>query len=209
MYSAKGSCSDYNNDKIVDSLPSEVGNVIFCQHLSTYTRECVNIFNQNVFNEMRLVKRFSHNGLVVEHIDYAQDFGIIHTATGEPPPANSYETLRGCVINGIVYGDTTLTSIHQTGNSIPGKYILYQNYPNPFNPETVISYELPVTGRAKLIVYDVLGNEVATLVNETKLAGSYNYQFSTVNYQLASGIYFYSLSVDGVLSDTKRMVLLK
>ncbi|MEZ4823014.1 MAG: T9SS type A sorting domain-containing protein [Ignavibacteria bacterium] len=91
----------------------------------------------------------------------------------------------------------------------PRKYFLSQNYPNPFNPETVISYELPVTSRTKLKVYDVLGNEIATLVNETKPAGSYNYQFSTVNYQLSSGVYLYRLEIDGNIIDTKRMVLLK
>ncbi|MEZ4690443.1 MAG: T9SS type A sorting domain-containing protein [Ignavibacteria bacterium] len=58
-------------------------------------------------------------------------------------------------------------------------------------------------------VYDVLGNEIATLVNETKPAGSYNYQFSTVNYQLSSGVYLYRLEIDGNIIDTKRMVLLK
>jgi len=55
----------------------------------------------------------------------------------------------------------------------------------------------------------VIGNEVASLVNESKPAGNYNYQFSTVNYQLPSGIYFYTLSVDGALIETKRMILLK
>jgi hypothetical protein len=63
-------------------------------------------------------------------------------------------------------------------------------------------------GFVSLKVYDVLGNEVATLVNETKPAGSYNYQFSTVNYQLSSGIYFYRLEA-GDFSETKRMILLK
>ncbi|MBK9334062.1 MAG: T9SS type A sorting domain-containing protein [Ignavibacteria bacterium] len=100
----------------------------------------------------------------------------------------------------------TLTSIQQIGNSVPGKFNLSQNFPNPFNPNTVISYELQSTGFAKLRVYDVLGNEVATLVNEKQNAGSYNVKFDGSKY--SSGIYFYRLDA-GEFSDTKRMILLK
>ena len=208
MYSATGSCSDYNNDKIIDSLSSAVGNVILCEHLAIYTRECTSIINQNVFNSMRSVKRFEHDGLVFQTIDYAEGIGIIHLSSGEPPPSNYYELLRGCVINGIVYGDTTLTSILSTGNSVPEKFSLSQNYPNPFNPNTNLEFGIPELGFVSLKVYDVLGNEVATLVNETKPAGTYNYQFSTVNYQLSSGIYFYRLEA-GEFSEIKRMILIK
>lgn len=123
-------------------------------------------------------------------------------------------------VTGISIGDTTnfdiatikysqTTGIINNSNQTATGYKLYQNYPNPFNPGTVINYELQVANNVKLVVYDALGNEVATLVNETKPAGSYNYQFSTDNFKLSSGIYFYSLSVDGVLADTKRMVLIK
>ncbi|HQY53306.1 MAG TPA: T9SS type A sorting domain-containing protein [Ignavibacteria bacterium] len=83
---------------------------------------------------------------------------------------------------------------------------LYQNYPNPFNPKTVISYELRVTGFAKLKVYDVLGNEVATLVNEKQSAGSYSMEFDGSGF--ASGVYFYKLEA-GEFAETKRMILLK
>ena len=208
LYSASGSCSDYESDKIVDSLSSSAGNIIFCQYLSTYSRECTNISTQNVFNVMRPVKRFKHDGLVQENIEYAQDIGIIYLSSGEPPPGNYYESLRGCVINGIVYGDTTLTSVLSTGNSVPEKFSLSQNYPNPFNPSTNLEFGISELGFVSLKVYDVLGNEVATLVNETKPAGTYNYQFSTVNYQLSSGIYFYRLEA-GEFSEIKRMILIK
>jgi hypothetical protein len=104
------------------------------------------------------------------------------------------------------------TGIYNTINNqnlFSESYILHQNYPNPFNPETIINYELAIRNFVTLKVYDLLGNEVATLINETKPAGSYNYQFSTVNYELASGIYFYSLFIDGILKETRRMILLK
>ncbi|MBK8551017.1 MAG: T9SS type A sorting domain-containing protein [Ignavibacteria bacterium] len=87
-------------------------------------------------------------------------------------------------------------------------YRLYQNYPNPFNPSTVIRYSLIENGLVTLKVYDVLGNEIATLVNENQNSGTYNYQLSTVNYQLSSGVYFYKLEA-GDFSEVKRMILLK
>lgn len=101
------------------------------------------------------------------------------------------------------------TSINPVSIIDPIGYKLEQNYPNPFNPYTVIRYSLNENDFVTLKVFDVLGNEVAVLVNERKNAGNYNYQLSTVNYQLPSGIYFYRLEVDGDIVDTKRMVLLK
>jgi hypothetical protein len=89
-------------------------------------------------------------------------------------------------------------------------YKLSQNYPNPFNPSTIISYQIPTAGNITLKVYDVLGNEVATLVNEYKPAGNYEVEFkSTVgSHQLANGVYFYQLKA-GDYAQTKKMILLK
>jgi len=96
----------------------------------------------------------------------------------------------------------------QNANSqnIPNTFSLSQNYPNPFNPKSVINYELQFTGLAKLKVYDVLGNEVAVLVNEKKNAGSYSIEFDGNGF--ASGVYFYKLEA-GDFAETKRMILLK
>jgi len=85
-------------------------------------------------------------------------------------------------------------------------YSLSQNYPNPFNPSTVISFHLRVSGDVILKVYDVLGNEVATLVDEYKNAGSYEVEFKANN--LSSGTYFYQLKTDDYL-ETKKIMLLK
>jgi hypothetical protein len=124
------------------------------------------------------------------------------------------DSLTGCVVgdSGIILKTTTggvLTGFSTTSSEIPDRYYLSQNYPNPFNPTTNLGFGISKLGFVSLRVYDVLGNEIATLVNEKKNPGSYNYEFSTVNYQLSSGIYYYSLYVDGELIDTKRMVLLK
>ena len=85
-------------------------------------------------------------------------------------------------------------------------FSLEQNYPNPFNPSTTIKYSIPSSGFVSLKVYDVLGNEVATLINEEKSAGSYEVEFSAAG--LSSGIYFYKLQ-SGNLVETKKMILLR
>ncbi|HCY76993.1 MAG TPA: hypothetical protein DHV28_13815 [Ignavibacteriales bacterium] len=88
------------------------------------------------------------------------------------------------------------------------EFFLSQNYPNPFNPSTEINYHLPVAGNVTLKVYDVLGNEVTTLVNEYQQAGSHNEQFTISNVQLSSGIYFYQIKT-GEYFATRKMLLLK
>ena len=92
--------------------------------------------------------------------------------------------------------------------TLPTEFRLEQNYPNPFNPETVISYWLPVAGHVSLKVFDLLGREVATLVDEFQNAGTYNSQFSIIHSQLTSGVYFYRLQA-GNFVQTKKMIVLK
>jgi hypothetical protein len=94
----------------------------------------------------------------------------------------------------------------------PSSFTLYQNYPNPFNPTTTISYRLKEKGLVKLMVYDIKGSLIKTLVSQTKDPGSYETQFNAKG--LASGIYFYKLEVFGkgsspVYSEIKKLVLLK
>jgi hypothetical protein len=91
-------------------------------------------------------------------------------------------------------------------NGIPSEYSLNQNYPNPFNPTTVINYQLPTNGFMSLKVYDVLGKEVATLVNEYKEAGYYEASFDAS--RLSSGVYFYKLQAGNFVM-TKKMLLAK
>jgi hypothetical protein len=102
--------------------------------------------------------------------------------------------------------------------NLPLNYVLEQNYPNPFNPETTIRYKLKTASNVSLKVYDVLGREVATLVDEFKQAGSYNSQFLAsrdasrsgyiFNYSLTSGVYFYQLRC-GNFVETKKMLLVR
>jgi hypothetical protein len=98
------------------------------------------------------------------------------------------------------------TAVSQTPNSMPGKFKLGQNYPNPFNPSTKISYTLAAKSMTRLSVYDILGREVAVLVNEVQNAGSYDVTFTANN--LSSGIYFYKL-VSSETTSTMKMILMK
>ncbi|MEW6195213.1 MAG: alpha-amylase family glycosyl hydrolase [Bacteroidota bacterium] len=100
--------------------------------------------------------------------------------------------------------------------NLPTEFSLSQNYPNPFNPTTTISYKLQAASYVTLKIYDILGKEIATLVNEHQQAGRYNSQFSihqinggqVLNYQLSSGVYFYKLTA-GNYSAVRKMILLK
>jgi len=98
------------------------------------------------------------------------------------------------------------TGVGNPDGSSPSIFRLNQNYPNPFNPSTTISYQLPIAGQASLKVFDVLGNEVALLINEEKPAGSYEVNFNAS--KLSSGFYFYKLQA-GSFVETKKMILLK
>ena len=89
---------------------------------------------------------------------------------------------------------------------VPEKYELSQNYPNPFNPETVISYSIPKTEEVSLVVYNLIGEEIARLIDESKHSGNYTVEWNASN--VASGIYFYRLQA-GDFIQTRKMVLLK
>lgn len=101
---------------------------------------------------------------------------------------------------------STVVGISNVGGEVPTSFILSQNFPNPFNPSTNISFSIPKSGLVTLKVYDMVGKEVATLVNESKPAGNYIVGFNASN--LPSGAYFYRVEADGFV-DTKKMLLIK
>jgi hypothetical protein len=103
-------------------------------------------------------------------------------------------------------GVGTITGVGTNVTETPSSYTLSQNYPNPFNPSTTISYALPKAGLVTLKIYDLLGREVSSLVNEFKQAGNYAVDFNASN--LSSGIYFYSIK-SGDFTAVKKMTLIK
>lgn len=99
-----------------------------------------------------------------------------------------------------------ITGIENERNNLPHNFFLAQNYPNPFNPSTIINYSVKEAGFVKLKVYDVLGSEIAELVNEMEEAGYHSVEFNASN--LPSGVYIYTMQVNG-FSSSNKMLLLK
>ncbi len=117
----------------------------------------------------------------------------------------------GCILAGTddvgIYRSIKSTTSVKENNKIPSSFVLYQNYPNPFNPSTTINFSVPKTSFVTIKVYDVLGKEVATLVNAEKSAGNYSVQFPAKGGS-ASSVYFYRMQA-GSFIQTKKLLLLK
>lgn len=199
-------CSYSPFEILIDSLSADTGNTsIACpaQNIRVCTDKA---FFPAPWSQSYLRKRFQYkNGITQTPTAYFKDLGLAGSADG-PLGEISFDII-GCVVNGVVYGDTTLTSVIQPVSYALDNFSLGQNYPNPFNPLTVINYSLFENRFISISVYDMLGNEVETLVRERKVSGQYEVEFDAED--LSSGAYFYTLSVDGKVRDTKRMLLLK
>jgi hypothetical protein len=104
-------------------------------------------------------------------------------------------------------GGGPVTQITNSNEQIAKGYKLFQNFPNPFNPFTSIKYQLSKSSNVKLIIYNIAGKEIKILVNEEKSPGTYEVQFDGNN--LSSGVYFYTLFINGMKVDTKKAVHLK
>jgi hypothetical protein len=114
--------------------------------------------------------------------------------------------------NVVIYSSVPVSVKENNLTKLSSRFKLEQNYPNPFNPSTTIKYSIPVGANSnspvQLKIYDILGNEIATLVNETKQSGNYEVKFDAGKYGLSSGIYFYQLKA-GNFVQTKKLILLK
>jgi hypothetical protein len=117
---------------------------------------------------------------------------------------NTYYAMSDSIF--YVSDDPIIAGINNISSEIPNDFSLSQNYPNPFNPTTKFKFKLPSKGFVKLIVFDMLGKEIETLVNEDLNAGTYEYQWNGIN--LPTGVYFYRLITDSY-SETRKMVMIK
>lgn len=146
-------------------------------------------------------------GTRVEYYFAAQDIALPNPlmstlpsgGSGINPPGTTAPPTR------FVY-DVVTVGISINTNEIPKSFALYSNYPNPFNPVTRIKFDIPADVKAKLVVYDILGREVSTVIDGELKAGSYSLDFDASN--LPSGVYFYRLTTDR-FTDTKKMLLIK
>lgn len=219
IYRYDESLDTINYEFVIDDLMAELGEEIISGRLNSYYSPVQMLFNsEDYFADLGLYgKRNGYWGGYwgSDYYSLVSGVGLDSVFVSVIDAFDAHIDLVGCVLNGIVYGDTTLTDIQDDVSSIPTEFKLEQNYPNPFNPGTKISWQSPVGGYQSLRVYDVLGNEVATLVDEYRPAGSYDVEFGTKNLlaghvgsELSSGIYFYQLKA-GDYVETKKMLLLK
>ena len=134
---------------------------------------------------------------------FLKSFGMyLHYYSG--PIVDYTYSLSGCIISGMIYGEL-LVSVN-TENENSKVFSLHQNYPNPFNPSTRIKYSIPQSSEVVIKVFDMLGNEIETLVDEDKQAG--DYETTWYAEKLASGIYFYRLQA-GSYAEAKKMAYVK
>jgi hypothetical protein len=131
------------------------------------------------------------------------------TVTSQNPTVTTPASTSG---TGGILTTICITGIQPVSIEIPASYILYQNYPNPFNPVTKIKFDIPVVNghdhslQIRLVIYDILGREITTLVNEQLQPGTYEVEWNAGN--LPSGIYYYRLTTD-IYTETRKMVLIR
>jgi hypothetical protein len=169
---------------------------------AVYTIE--DTFVVNLFGEPTTLKRLTiDSGLLLLEEYWTEKFGnLSRTDFGTP-----IFSLRGCVIDGIAYGDTSFNVVsvkYETGH--PKNFILEQNYPNPFNSSTIINYSLPVGDYITLGVFNLLGEKIRTIINDFKPSGSYSIKFNADG--LESGTYLYVLRTTSNIL-VRKMLLTK
>jgi hypothetical protein len=190
---------------LTDSLKATVGDQW------SYFR-CDSVYRNLIFTVATSVKAYSFSVIPYPvYFHFAKGFGLIRYSMQEEnqvyPVADSYETtLIYAKINGQEYG--TLVSVKEDEYPLPKNFLLKQNFPNPFNPSTTIRYKLHVKAFITLKIFDLLGREVAMLVNEEQSAGIHSYKLEASNYKLSNGVYFYQLRANNFV-ETKKLTLIK
>jgi len=230
-------CGDYDNDGQLDIyVANRLNQQNFLFHNNGnnnkwITIKCIGISSNTAAIGTKVRVKALINGLpvwqmqeIVPQTGYNSQSLWLHFGLGN---ATIIDSIKVEWINGLTHYFTNVNTnnnitISENGNiiginaistKIPNGYHLSQNYPNPFNPNTKIRFQLPKSGFANMTVYDILGREIATLVNEELSPGTYEVNWDASNY--SSGIYFYTLnagepSVDGqVYKETKKMLLIK
>ncbi len=151
-------------------------------------------FDNAAWSSNTTVAGTTQTGTVVHnHVDGSTGCSLTSTSTASTRP-------------NVCFGINTATAVNPVTSGLPKSYSLSQNYPNPFNPVTKINFAVPKKSFVTIKVYDMLGKETATLVNDTKDAGYYSVDFSGTN--LSTGVYYYRIESEGFV-DVKKMILIK
>jgi hypothetical protein len=150
---------------------------------------------------------YSISGLAPGSYNVTADAVGLTTSTTQSV-STSYDSNGNPVVGSASFSLSSVTSVQQQpqSNAIPKSFVLSQNYPNPFNPSTTIAFSIPQGSKVSLKVYNILGQEVANLVDDYRQAGAYSVQFNAS--KLASGVYFYRLQAND-FAQTKKLLLLK
>ncbi len=211
IYQFNSDCPNPDSEKVIDDFTAEVGDSILIQRFTMCWDSILTKFSDSgseiIFNENRNFRTYEYSWLVSYNYKLAQGIGLYNIRNGYDF-GESYFTLNGCVIDDIVYGDTTLTDIDDPQNQIPTEFRLEQNYPNPFNPSTKISWQLPAACTVTLKIFNAVGEEVATILNDAYQNAGEHSSLVTLNSSWPSGVYFYKIRA-GNFVDIKKMILLK
>ena len=211
-------------EALVDSLASRFGDTVFTCYYFQGSGTVLNDTSEfSIFNTYMKAKKFSTVGLDGGYDQtYVLGIGMAKYYYSIQNEICNY-FLKGCIINGEIFGDTSMIiGINPISTEIPEKFELSQNYPNPFNPVTKIRFSIPnaviLSGAKnpdiKLVIYDALGKEIQTLVNQTLSPGTYEVDWDASAYP--SGVYYYMIKAGDsstgsgqVFKETKKMVLIK
>jgi hypothetical protein len=200
-----------STEGLVDSLASRFGDSsLTCFNFEGTKTAYNDSTDYFIFNSYFKAKKFTTiniNG--GNDLTYLLGIGLARYYSSQSHTSCNQQ-LKGCIINGVIYGDTSLIGINQLSTAIPKTFELFQNYPNPFNPVTKIKFSIPYVGngrdRSVLKIYNTLGHEVQILVNQSLQPGIYEVDWDASNYP--SGVYFYEL-VSGDFTQTRKMILIK
>ncbi len=213
-YSGSFNCTLHPFESITDSLAARKNDNFYrgCDTLPAIN--CSDTNYMVLFGISSQKKVFVHNGSSFStYRYYLKNIGLYRWETFA---VHSYfnTELRGFVLNGILYGDTTrpASAVNILSNEIPSGFALLQNYPNPFNPATKIKFEVPEQSRVSMVIYDITGGKIEELVDETLQAATYEVDFDAS--ALPSGVYIYHMEGFGVdsksfYSQSMKMVVLK
>ncbi len=209
-------CPDTSGDMIAIGFNFPIGYIFNDCPMGAYFKSTLldkgvatGVFNTQ--DTLRYAIRKDTLGVPIEgttFYEYAEKFGYVnfYRGYGSPLQGGPYsKSMVGAIIDGVRYG-SILLDIHKVPDEVPSNYKLEQNFPNPFNPSTIIKFSLIKSSFVNLTVYDQLGRDIVTLVNEKKSAGVYQYVFNANG--ISSGIYYYRLQANDFI-ETKSMMLFK